>query len=229
VSADDDAVNDRLGVELETFRYAVSHDLRFPLRVIDGFSRALEEDYGDKLDGDGAQYLAAIRKGVARMETMVARLDELLRLASAPLTSCRLDVTALATAIVDKVRGAYAHGVTVEIAPALIATGDRRLVETALAALIDNAFKFTAKAQAATVSIGRDGDALVVRDNGTGFDSSAERLFSPFRRLHTGDEYPGDGIGLAIVQRVAARHGGRVWAVATPGGGGAALYLTLSR
>ncbi len=228
MSEEDDAVNERLAVELEAFRYAVSHDLRFPLRVIDGFSRALEEDYSDKLDGDGTQYLSSIRRGVARMETMVARLDELLRLAGATVMAVELDVSALATAVVETTRAKYAHVVTVEIASGLVAVGDRALVEVAFAALIDNAFKFTAKAPAATVSIGRDGDAFVVRDNGTGFDGNADRLFSPFRRLHTGNEVPGDGIGLAIVQRVAARHGGRVWAVAKPGGG-AALFLTLSR
>ncbi len=230
MSADDDdeAVNERLAVELEAFRYAVTHDLRFPLRVIDGFSRALEEDYGELLDGDGTQYLSSIRRGVARMETMVARLDELLRLAGAPMVLRTLDVSALAAAIVERTRAKYPHAVTVEIAPGLVVDGDRGLVETAFAALIDNAFKFTAKSEAATISIAREGDAFVVRDNGTGFDGNADRLFSPFRRLHTGDTFPGDGIGLAIVQRVTARHGGRVWAVAKPGGG-AALYFTLSK
>ncbi len=228
MSEEDEAVNERLAVELESFRYAVSHDLRFPLRVIDGFSRALEEDYGDKLEGDGMQYLSSIRRGVARMETMVARLDELLRLAGAPMTVMELDVSALARAVVETTRGRYSHAVTVEVASGLVAHGDRGLVEMAFAALIDNAFKFTAKTPAATISVARESDALVVRDNGTGFDGNADRLCSPFRRLHTGTDFPGDGVGLAIVQRVAARHGGRVWAVAKPGGG-AALHLTLSK
>lgn len=219
--------NERIGTELEAFRYAVSHDLRFPLRVIDGFARALDEDYAAKLDDEGRQFLGSIRKGVARMETMVSRLDELLRLAVAPMTLIELDVSALAIALADKTRERYPHAVTVEIEPGLVVRGDRRLVETALAALIDNAFKFTARASAALVSIARDDRAIVVRDNGTGFDGKADRLFAPFRKLHTGDEFPGDGVGLAMVQRVATRHGGRVWADAKPGAG-AALFLTLS-
>lgn len=220
-------VNERIGAELEAFRYAVSHDLRFPLRVIDGFSRALDEDHAAKLDDEGRQFLDAIRKGVARMETMVSRLDELLRLAAAPMTLVDLDVSAAAAAIVDATRPRYPHPVSVEIEPGLVVRGDRRLVETALAALIDNAFKFTARASAATVSIAREDRAIVVRDNGTGFDGTADRLFTPFRKLHTGNE-PGDGVGLAMVQRVAARHGGRVWADAKPGAG-AALFFTLSK
>jgi len=228
---DDDAetrAEQRFAAELEAFRYAVAHDFKFPLRVIDGFSRALEEDYGPKLDDEARTYLASIRRGVTRLDTMVTRLDELLRLAAVPLSIGELDITAIARATLAKVQGARAdgHPRSVEIADGLVARGDRRLVELALGALIDNAWKFTGKTANAAITVGREDDALFVRDNGTGFDDKAARLFSPFRRLHAAEEFPGDGVGLAMAQRAVARHGGRLWAHASPGAG-ATLYFTL--
>jgi len=220
-------VSQWVNVELEAFRYSVSHDVRFPLRVIDGFSRALEEDNLAQLDPDGRTYLASIRKGVAKLETMVTRLDELLRLAMAPMTIVEVDLSALTRELIAATRLKYTHVVKVEIADGLVMRGDRKLIEILLTALIDNAFKFTGRTEAATIAIGREGEALFVRDNGDGFNSKAARLFSPFRRLHAAAEFPGDGVGLAIVHRAVARHGGRVWAEATPGAG-ATLYLTLS-
>ena len=230
MSTDDDdnirrRADDRVAAELESFRYAVAHDFRFPLRVIDGFSSALAEDYGDKLDDEGRTYIASIKRGVARLENMVNRLDELLRLASAELAISELDVSALARQVVEARRAGREDAV--EIADGLVARGDRKLVEVALGALIDNAFKFTSKTAAPRISVGRKGDAFFVRDNGTGFDASAKRLFSPFRRLHAAEEFPGDGVGLAMVHRAVARHGGRVWAESTPGNG-ATIYFTLS-
>jgi light-regulated signal transduction histidine kinase (bacteriophytochrome) len=219
--------NARIAEELEAFRYAVGHDLKFPLRVIDGFSRALEEDYAAKLDDEGRTFIASIRKGVGRMENMVARLDELLRLASAEMTIEELDITAIARKLVDKVRPQHAHAVTVDVADGLTARGDHKLVETLLLALIDNAFKFTGRTPDAAMSIGRDGDALVVRDNGSGFDSNAPRLFSPFRRMHAAEDFPGDGVGLAKAHRAVIRHGGQLRAESKPGAG-AALFFTLS-
>jgi len=216
--------------DLEAFRYAVAHDLKFPLRVIDGFSRALEEDYAPSLAGDGLSYLASIRRGVVKLETMVARLDELLRIASTPLELADLDLSALAREVVDQVRPRHAHPVAVEIADHLTVRADRRLAELALTALLDNAFKFTGRAAAATVTVGRDParDAVFVRDNGTGFDASAARLFSPFRRLHAAADFPGDGVGLALAHRIVRRHGGRPWAASRADHTGATLWFTFA-
>jgi signal transduction histidine kinase len=212
--------NQGVAVELEAFRYSVSHDLRFPLRVVDGYARALDEDCGPQVDAQGRTYLAAIQKGVAKMDHMIRRLSELLELSRAPYVETTIDLSALARDIAGK------HGVAIEIAGGLVAHGDRKLVEIILDALIGNAVKFTSKTEPRSIAIGAADGAFFVRDNGVGFDAKAERLFAPFRRLHRVEDYPGDGIGLATVYRAVTRHGGRVWAESAPGQG-ATVYFTL--
>lgn len=216
--------NQRIAAELEAFRYSVSHDLRFPLRVVDGYTRALQEDCGDRLDEQGLMYTVAIRKGVARMDDMIRRLAELLEISRAAYVETTIDLSALAREVAARL----GEGRAIEIEDGMVAHGDRKLVQAILEALIGNACKFTGKTERPVIAIGRAGEAFFVRDNGVGFDASAERLFTPFRRLHRAEDYPGEGMGLAIVDRAVSRHGGRVWAESRPGRG-ATISFTLRR
>ncbi len=218
--------NDRVGQELEAFRYSVAHDLRFPLRVVDGYARALEEDCAALLDEQGRGYLSAVRKGVTKMDAMITSLGYLLEVSRASYVESAIDVTALARDATAKLRSREPREVAVDIADGLVAHGDRRLVEHVFEALLGNAWKFTGKQPKPAISVGKEGDAFFVRDNGAGFDGQAARLFAPFRRLHKAEEYPGEGVGLAIVYRAITRHGGRVWAESAPGKG-ATLFFTL--
>ncbi len=222
--------------ELDAFSYSVSHDLRAPLRTIDGFARALAADRGPALADKASHYLDRIVNGVGRMSTLVDALLELARISRAPITKRDVDLSALAAELVADLRAASpGRAVTVEIAPALVARGDRRLLSVVLMNLIGNAWKFTERTPGARIEVARHPvdssafgpSAFVVRDNGAGFDMAhAGRLFAPFQRFHRETEFAGTGIGLATVQRVVARHGGRVWAEAAPGRG-AAFFFTL--
>lgn len=206
---------------LDAFGFSVGHDLRFPLRVIDGYTRALDEDCAEQIDAQGRDYIKAIRGGVARMEAMIESLRELTRIGREPFERVTVDITALARELVGK----HAGSRDVEIADGLTAHADRKLIATALGQLIDNAWKFTANTKAARIAIGSADGALFVRDNGSGFDARAERLFTPFRKLHATD-VPGVGMGLAIAKRAITRHGGRMWAEAAPGQG-ATIYFVV--
>ena len=219
--------------ELESFSYSVSHDLRSPLRSIDGFAQALAEDYEQRLDDTGRDYLARIRAAAQRMGTLIDDLLSLSRVTRVELVRAPVDLTALATDIAARLREQNpGRAVLWRIEPAVTAEGDARLLRIALENLLGNAWKFTSKREGAIVEFGVEmlGDgrrAFCVRDNGAGFDMAhAAKLFGAFQRLHGVTEFAGTGIGLATVQRIVRRHGGRVWANASPGAG-ATFFFTL--
>ena len=223
---------ERKNKELEVFSYSVSHDLRAPLRAMDGFSRLLLEDYGPQLDERGQDYLRRIRTGATRMGELIDALLDLSRINSAELRREAIDLSEIVFAVSDSLRrNEPGRQVTMVIEPRLTAQGDRRLLRIVFENLLQNAWKFTSKVEAARVEFGVEsverGGAFFVRDNGAGFDMAyASTLFAPFRRLHREDEFPGTGIGLATVHRVIDRHGGRVWAEAAEGKG-ATVFFTL--
>jgi signal transduction histidine kinase len=208
--------------ELDALSYGISHDLRAPLRHVSGFSRALLEDCVDELDPTGQDYLHRIVAAADRMAAMLDGLLELGRLGRAELRREPVDLAALAADAADELTDtAGGRSVRVNIAAPLVATGDPRLLRVLLGHLIGNAWKFTAYEPTAEITVGaREGEGFYVADNGVGFDmSQAERLFVPFQRLHPADRFPGTGIGLAAVQRIVHRHGGRIWADAAAGEG----------
>lgn len=222
----------RAVAELEAFSYSVSHDLRAPLRAIDGFSQALLTHTGDGLDEKGRHYLDRIRAGASRMSELIDDLLLLSRVSRSDLRRAPIDVSRLAEDIVHEIRRREPErAVEIVIAEGLHATADRRLLAIALENLIGNAWKFTARRPRARIEIGvasRDGeDVFFVRDDGAGFDMAyADKLFGAFQRLHDPAEFEGTGIGLATAHRVISRHGGRIWAQALPGAG-ATFFFTL--
>jgi len=219
--------------ELETFSYSVSHDLRAPLRAIDGFSRALLDDYGPGLDERGRRYLTRIRASAQRMGELIDDLLQLSRVARSDLALHSTDLSDLVRTVVAELeREQTDHHPHVTIAEGVTALADRRLIRVVFENLLGNAWKFTKKTAAPRVEFGREvrdgGDAYFVRDNGAGFDMTfAANLFTPFQRLHSEADFPGTGIGLATVYRIIDRHGGRVWAEGIVGQG-ATIYFTLS-
>jgi PAS domain S-box-containing protein len=219
--------------ELESFSYSVSHDLRAPLRGIDGFSQILVEDYGDKLDETGRQHMARIRNAIQRMSALIDDLLTLAQISRGDLRCQTVDLSAVAERWRKHLSAlAPARRVEWTLHPDLYAQGDPVLLELVLQNLLENAWKFSLKREPANIEFGRrlaDGvSAFFVADNGDGFDPAyAERLFEPFQRLHHVSQFPGTGIGLATVRRIVSRHGGKVWAEAAPGHG-ATIYFTLS-
>ena len=232
--------------ELEAFSYSVSHDLRAPLRSMDGFSQALLEDYGAQLDAAGQDFLNRIRSNCQRLARLIDDLLHLSRLTRAQMRHQPVELTALAQAVIAELRQAEpGRAVDVRIAPGLVVNGDPVLLRTALGNLLQNAWKFTGLRPDAVIEVGvalhPPSSALspqssvlsppcspvfFVRDNGVGFDMQyADKLFTPFQRLHAMTEFPGSGIGLATVQRVIRRHNGRVWFESAPGQG-ATFYFT---
>lgn len=218
--------------ELESFSYSVSHDLRAPLRSLDGFSRALLEDQGDRLDATGRDYLVRIRAASQRMGHLIDDLLGLAHVSRVGLQRLPVDLSALAGVIADDLRaGDPTRGAELIIAPDLHATGDPRLLQVLLQNLLQNAWKFTSTRPITRIECGQmmcnGTPAYFVRDNGVGFDMTyAHKLFGAFQRLHTTTEFPGTGIGLATVQRIVHRHGGRVWAESELDAG-ATFYFTL--
>jgi light-regulated signal transduction histidine kinase (bacteriophytochrome) len=206
--------------ELETFAYSVSHDLRAPLRAMNGWSLTLVEDFGAQLNDEARRHLGRVRSEAQRMGQLIDDLLQLSRVTGAPLDRGYVDLTAVARSIADNLRDMHAgRQIEFVIQPGLTASGDARLLEVALTNLLNNAAKFTGKQAEARIEVGRtehEGQpAFYVRDNGAGFDMAyARSLFGPFQRLHSAAEFPGSGIGLATVQRIIHRHGGRVWAEA---------------
>jgi len=204
--------------ELEAFSYSVSHDLRAPLRAIDGFSHALLEDYTDRLDAVGKDYLQRVRTGSQRMAQLIDDMLKLSRVTRAELRREEVDLSALAQEIIaELLRAQPGREVEFTVASGLRAHGDPKLLRIALENLLGNAWKFTGKRSEARIEFGmthRDGGAAYfARDNGVGFDMAyANKLFGAFQRLHDSSEFPGTGIGLATVQRVIHKHGGKVWA-----------------
>ncbi|MEW5792432.1 MAG: sensor histidine kinase [Pseudomonadota bacterium] len=218
--------------ELEAFSYSVSHDLRAPLRAIDGFSLVLLEDYGEILDPAGREYLARVRRASQRMAELIDAMLNLVRLSWSELRREPLDLSARARDIAEHLyQSEPARSVAFDIAGGLTATGDPRLLGAVLENLLGNAWKFTRKQADARIEFGvREGAGeriYFVRDNGAGFDMAyADKLFGAFQRLRSPGEFEGHGIGLATVQRIIARHGGRIWAEGAVGQG-ATFYFTL--
>lgn len=218
--------------ELEAFAYAVSHDLRAPLRAMSGFSAILKEDFGDKLDDEARECLDHILIASSNMGQLIDGLLSLSRVTRGELNRDAVDLSALAERIRDELASAEPdRSVTWEIEPHLVVEGDGRMLNSALRNLLGNAWKYTAHAAAPRIRISsrREGGkrSIHITDNGAGFDMGyAEQLFQPFRRLHRQDEFPGLGIGLATVQRIIHRHGGEIHAVAHPGEG-ADFFFTL--
>jgi len=219
--------------ELQAFSYSVSHDLRAPLRAIDGFSQALLEDYAAALDARGRGYLERVRRGASRMGDLIDDLLTLARVMRTDLARGVVDLSALAHDVVDELQRAHAGTAPhVVIAPGLVASGDRTLLRNVLANLLGNAWKFSGTRASPHIEFGASAavpPVYFVRDNGVGFDMAyAGKLFGAFSRLHAADEFEGTGIGLATVHRIVTRHGGRVWAEAAPDQG-ATFYFTLGR
>jgi light-regulated signal transduction histidine kinase (bacteriophytochrome) len=211
--------------ELEAFSYSVSHDLRAPLRSIDGFSLALIEDYADKLDDQGNSYLTRIRVATQRMARLI---DDLLKLAWLTRSEMRAEsvgLSALANAILAEFQKAEPdRRVECVVQEHLVCCGDPVLLRSVLENLLGNAWKFTAKTPHARIELAmeqQDGEPVyMVRDNGAGFDMKhAKKLFGAFQRLHAAADFPGAGVGLATVQRIIHRHHGKVWAQGEEGGG----------
>jgi PAS domain S-box-containing protein len=204
--------------ELEAFSYSVSHDLRAPLRAIDGFSQALLEDYQSALDDTGQDYLRRVRVGAQRMARLIDDLLGLARVSMGELAEEPVDLGAIARVVMaELVRQDSSRDVRVEVEEGLSVTGDPGLLRVALENLLGNAWKFTSKKPRASIVVGRTTmngrSCFFVRDDGAGFDMAhTEKLFSAFHRLHPATEFEGTGIGLATVARVIRRHGGRVWA-----------------
>ena len=220
--------------ELEAFSYSVSHDLRAPLRSIKGFSQILLDDHAGQLDATALHYLRRVRAASQRMDSLIDELLALSRLTRQPLRAVPVDLSALARDVAAELAaGAPERTITFAIAPDLTAEGDPQLLRAVLENLLANAVKFTARRADARIGFAQEatpcGRAFVVRDNGAGFDMAyASRLFKPFSRLHDQDDFPGNGIGLATVQRIIHRHGGRIHAEGTPGRG-AAFSFTLGQ
>jgi len=221
-----------LNKELESFSYSVSHDLRAPLRAVDGYARMLEEDYGQSFDDEGRRLLATVRGNAAQMARLIDDLLAFSRLGRKPISAAPVDMSALAREAAAELAGEHprARMVVGELPPA---HGDRALLKQVWANLIGNALKYSAKGESPRVEIGGRADGgrseYWVRDNGVGFDMRyAAKLFGVFQRLHRTEEFAGTGVGLAIVQRVVARHGGEVRAEAKPGEG-ACFSFTLPK
>jgi PAS domain S-box-containing protein len=212
--------------ELEAFSYSVSHDLRTPLRSIDGFSQALLEEYDDKLDDQGRDYLNRVRAAATRMGELIDDLLDLSRVTRREMRREPLDLSALGRAAGAALERLHPdRRVAFDVQEGLRALGDAHLLRIVLDNLLANAWKFSSKSPVPRVTFGvtkpaEGGRTFFVSDNGVGFDMAhADKLFGAFQRLHAMHEFPGTGIGLATVQRIIARHGGRVWAESTPGAG----------
>ena len=218
--------------ELEAFSYSVSHDLRAPLRGINGFSQALLEEYADRLDQTGLHYLQRVRAGSQHMAQLIEDLLNLSRVTRSEIRRVRVDLSALAQTVATELQRAQPdRQVTFAIREGLTVQGDPGLLRALLENLFGNSWKFTRKHSLARIELGvthRDGErTFFVRDDGAGFDMAyADKLFRPFQRLHTMEDFEGTGIGLATVQRIVLRHGGRVWGEGTVERG-ATFYFVL--
>jgi PAS domain S-box-containing protein len=218
--------------ELEAFAYSVSHDLRAPLRTLDGFSQAVVDDYGDKLDDTGKDYLRRVRDAAKHMDQITKDMLTLSRVIRSELRIGDVNLSNIVSSLTkDLIEKEPTRKVNFIIAPDVMVKGDASLLQMALYNLLENAWKFTAKTKEARIEFGtmvKDDERIYfVSDNGVGFDMQyVDKLFQPFQRLHTNAEYPGTGIGLATVQRVIRRHSGRIWAESQVGKG-TTFYFTL--
>jgi PAS domain S-box-containing protein len=218
--------------EFEAFSYSVAHDLRAPLRGIDGFSQELLDGYSDKLDAVGQRYLAKVRESAQYMAQLIDCLLSLARISQSDIHRERVDLSAIALEISRRLQSEHPdRGVNVQIATGLTCQGDSRLLGVAFANLFGNAWKFTGRRQDPRIEFGitqtSARNTFFISDNGVGFDMAySDKLFGVFQRLHSGTEFEGTGIGLATVQRIIRRHGGRIWAESVPEKG-ATFYFTL--
>lgn len=218
--------------ELDAFSHSVSHDLRAPLRAVEGYARMLEEDYASQLNAEALRLLGVLRAASQRMGRMIEDLLEFSKLGRHPLRTQAVQMNELVASIVQELRpDPAARKIDFAVGELGIAQADPNLLRHALTNLIGNAIKYTRKRDRATVEIGRastpEGPVYFVKDNGAGFDPRyAGRLFGVFQRLHGGDDFEGTGVGLSIVRRIAERHGGRIWAEGRPDEG-ATFYFTL--
>lgn len=216
--------------ELEAFCYSVSHDLRAPLRSIDGFAFALFQDYEDKLDAEGVDFINRIRGSAKRMDELISALLSLSRVTRTEVERENVNASKMAETIAAELRSQQAaNPPSITVEPNLTIHGDRRMLQLILDNLIGNAVKFSAKGPEPEITFGRDArsGAYFVRDNGVGFDpGQSDKLFQPFERLHSPREFSGNGIGLATVQRIVRKHGGSIWAEAEVGKG-STFYFTL--
>ena len=221
----------RKDAELASLNYAISHDLRAPLRAVDGFSRILLEECAETLDSKHANYLQRIGAASGELGVLIEDLLQLSRVARAELRKGHVDLSELANRVAADLQQGSTRRVEVQIAPELIVYADRTLMRVALEHLIGNSWKFTAHAQPARIECLSEETggqtSIVVRDNGVGFDQArVDKLFHPFQRLHASAEFEGAGIGLAVVHKIVDRHGGRVWAEGRAGQG-ASFYFTI--
>ncbi len=220
--------------ELESFSYAVSHDLRAPLRRIENFSRAVQDSQAGRLDADGRRYLDRVREASRQMSQLIDDVLYLARVTRAEIREQEVDLSGLVTLLLDRMREAEpGREVEMKVRPGVTVVADGHLLRIAIENLLENAWKFTGKTPAARIEFGQTNvagePACFVRDNGAGFDmADADRIFGPFQRLHLTSEFPGTGIGLATVQRIIHRHGGRVWAEGMLGQG-ATFHFTIGR
>jgi signal transduction histidine kinase len=225
------AESTRVNEELEAFSYTMAHDLRAPLRAMDGYAYMLEQDQGARLDAAGLEHLARMRAGSRRMARLIDDLLALARVGRGALRREPVDLSAAARAALEDLRRAEpGRRVEARVADGVVATGDPTLLGLVVQNLVGNAWKFSAAREISHIEVGvaTDGGERVyfVRDDGAGFDPAyAEKIFGAFERLH-GEAFEGTGIGLAIVHRIVARHGGRVWAASAPGRG-ATFHFTI--
>lgn len=220
--------------ELEAFAYSVSHDLRAPLRSIDGFSLALQEDYAGSLDDEGKNYLERLRANAKRMGQLIDALLTLSRVSRSEMNKSTIDISVLAHELIHKFKESEPdRNIDIGIEPGLIVQGDPGQLDALFTNLLANAWKYTSKVDEATIKLFktvRDGKpCFCISDNGAGFDMArVEKLFQPFQRLHTAKEFEGTGVGLATVQRIINRHGGWIRAEASVGKG-ASFFFTLAQ
>ncbi|GFO56774.1 hypothetical protein GMSM_37810 [Geomonas sp. Red276] len=218
--------------ELETFCYSLSHDLKAPIRHIDGFSKAILDDFSEQLDPQAREYLVRIGQSAAKMSQLLEAVGQLARVSRAELDRQPVNLSVQAQIFLLGLKHRFPERpVEIEVEEGVNVQADPRLARQLVEILLDNAWKFSSKTDRARIEFGvtvKEGERVCfVRDNGAGFDMVyAEKLFSVFHRLHRADEFEGSGVGLAVAQRIVRRHGGRIWAESSPGQG-ATFYFTL--
>ncbi len=217
--------------ELDSFAYSVSHDLRVPLRAVDGFSRILIEDYEDKLDEEGKRLINIIRGNTLKMGQLIDDILQLSRVSRQDIKKSEIDMESLVRNIFEELKSSNNRNIQLEVKHLPPAYADRTLIQQILVNLISNSIKFTRPRETAVIKVGaekgEDENIYYVRDNGVGFDMNyVNKLFGLFQRLHGQEEFEGTGVGLSIVQRIIRRHGGRVWGEGKVGEG-ATIYFTI--